>query len=207
MSSIQRQLETLRAETIQALEGSLTEDQRQVVFGEGEPTSPLMVVGEAPGPQEDREGRPFVGRSGRLLNEVLTTLGLDRERLWITNLVKVWPNRRRGSSLRTRPPLAVEKRASRPFFDREVALIGPQVLLALGGTAAAGLLGRSVRLGQSRGRWHEGPGGTPTLVTYHPSYLLRLDGMDPARATEFRRHFTDDIRLAAERAGLLENDS
>lgn len=204
MSSIHEQVAALRQETLEALTPTLTDDQNQVVFGEGAPTSPLMLVGEAPGPQEDRDGRPFVGRSGRLLDEVLGQLGIERERLWISNLVKVWPNVRKGRSLRTRPPRAAEKKASRPFFDREVALIAPRVLLAIGGTAASGLLGRKVALGEIRGRWQDGPGGIPTLVTYHPSYLLRLDGMDPVRAAEFRQNFTDDLRLAAERAGLLE---
>ena len=202
----ERAIEQLRAETIEALTPDLAEDQTQVVFADGNPNSPLMLVGEAPGPEEDRTGKPFVGASGRLLNQALEQLGLDREKLWISNTVKVWPNQRSGRSLKTRPPNAAEKKASRPFFDREIELIRPRAILCLGGTAAQALIGKSFKITKERGEWREGPLGIPTMATLHPSYILRLQGMAPESGEEALRNFTDDLRRAAQRAGLLEEE-
>ncbi len=198
-------IEVLRAETIATLTPLLTEDQTQVVFGVGDPASPLMLVGEAPGPQEDREGEPFVGRSGQFLNEALREIGLERERIWISNTVKVWPTTRTGRSLKTRPPNAAEKKASHPFFEREVALIGPKVILCLGGTAAKALIGKAFKITQERGEWREGPQGIPTLATYHPSYILRVQGMSPDSGAQLKQDFVADLSRAARRAGLLSD--
>jgi DNA polymerase len=206
MLDTERAIEQLRAETIEALTPDLAEDQTQVVFADGNPNSPLMLVGEAPGPEEDRTGKPFVGASGRLLNQALEQLGLDREKLWISNTVKVWPNQRSGRSLKTRPPNAAEKKASRPFFDREIELIRPRAILCLGGTAAQALIGKSFKITKERGEWREGPLGIPTMATLHPSYILRLQGMAPESGEEALRNFTDDLRRAAQRAGLLEEE-
>lgn len=196
-------IEALRQEAIQALSPLLTEDQTQVVFGAGDPTSPMVLVGEAPGPQEDKQGVPFVGPSGELLTRVLKELGLNREQLWITNVVKVWPTRRNGRSLRTRPPNVAERRASRPFFEREIAIIQPRVLVLLGGTAAQEVLGRRVKLTEERGQWFDTPFGVPAIVTFHPSYILRLQGMAPEEGQAALEAFRSDLRQAALRAGLI----
>lgn len=192
----------LKAETIEALTPTLTADQRQVVFGFGDPTSPLMLVGEAPGPQEDAQGEPFVGKSGQLLQLVLGELGLERRQVWISNVVKVWPTRRDGKSLKTRPPSAAEKKASRPFFERELELIRPQVILCLGGTAGQALLGKDFKITQERGEFRDGPLGIPTIATLHPSYILRLQGMAPAEYEIALANFRADVRKAVEKAGL-----
>ncbi len=196
----------LRDETIATLTPQLSEDQSQVVFGTGDPGSPMMIVGEAPGPQEDQEGSPFVGRSGEFLNEALQTIGLARERIWISNVVKVWPTKRTGRSLKTRPPQAAERQASRPFFEREVALIAPQVILCLGGTAAKQLINKGFKITEERGEWREGPQGIPTMATYHPSYILRMLGMAPESGATMRTEFISDLRRAAHRAGLLKEE-
>ncbi len=196
-------LEALRAEAVRALSPLLTADQTQVVFGAGDPASPLALVGEAPGPQEDRAGVPFVGPSGELLERVLRELGIARDQVWITNVVKVWPTRRQGRSRRTRPPNAAERRASRPFFEREMAIVRPRVLVLLGGTAAQEVLGRRLKVNEARGRWFETHLGAPALVTFHPSYIRRLQGMDPARGDRALAAFRDDLREAARRAGLV----
>lgn len=207
MSSLSKPeaIEQLQKETVAALSALLTEDQTQVVFGEGDPTSPLMLVGEAPGPQEDKQGRPFVGKSGQLLAETLALLGLKREQIWISNTVKVWPNKRSGRRLKTRPPYAAEKRASRPFFDREVELIQPKVIICLGGTAAKALIGKDFKITKERGEWREGPFKIPTLATLHPSYVLRLQGMAPEKGKQALQDFRDDLRCAAIQAGLLRS--
>lgn len=197
----------LREQAIATLASTLDEDQIQVVFGAGDPTSPLMIVGEAPGPQEARQGVPFVGPSGELLNETLRELGIDRDRVWISNVVKVWPLTRSGRSVRTRPPTAAEQRASWPFFERELEIIRPKVLVLLGGTAAKAVLGKNFKITAERGEWREGPLGIPALATYHPSYVLRLQGMDPARGAEVLAQFKRDLQRAVERAGLLNGGS
>jgi DNA polymerase len=194
----------LKAETIDALTPTLTPDQRQVVFGFGDPASPLMLVGEAPGPQEDAQGEPFVGKSGQLLQQVLGELGLERKDVWISNVVKVWPTKREGKSLKTRPPSAAEKKASRPYFERELELIRPKVVLCLGGTAAQALLGKDFKITAARGEFREGPLGTPTIATLHPSYILRLQGMAPAEYEIALENFRTDVRTAVERAGMLK---
>jgi uracil-DNA glycosylase len=194
----------LRQEAIESLTPLLTPDQRQVVFGSGDPESPLMLVGEAPGPQEDREGEPFVGPSGQLLNTALEKIGLDRGRIWISNTVKVWPTRRSGTSLKTRPPNAAEKKASRPFFEREIDIIRPRVILCLGGTAAQALISKDFKITRERGEWRDGPNGIPTVATYHPSYLIRLQRGTPEQGQKALEEFHNDLTHAASRAGLLE---
>jgi uracil-DNA glycosylase len=197
-------IEALRLEVIECLTPLLTDDQRQVVFGSGDPESPLMLVGEAPGPQEDREGEPFVGPSGQLLNNALEEIGLDRARIWISNTVKVWPTRRNGRSLKTRPPNAAEKKASRPFFEREIEIIQPRVILCLGGTAAQALISKDFKITRERGEWRAGPMDIPTVATYHPSYLIRLQRGTPEQGQKALEEFHEDLTRAASRAGLLE---
>lgn len=196
-------LEALREETIRELEPTLSDDQTKVVFGAGNPDARMMLVGEAPGPQEDKEGIPFVGTSGEALTDVLAGLGLDREDLWISNVVKVWPNRRNGNSVRTRPPYAAERRASWPFFEREVELVAPDVMVLLGGTAAKQILDRDFKVTQQRGEWYEGLHGIPTIATYHPAYILRMGGFNSSRGAELAEEFTSDLKKAATRAGIL----
>lgn len=208
MSDAEKQeaINNLRNETINALTPLLTADQTQVVFGEGDPNSPLMLIGEAPGPQEDKQGRPFIGKSGKLLAEVLDLLGLKREQIWISNTVKIWPNKRSKNRLKTRPPYAAEKRASRPFFDREIQLIQPQVIVCVGGTAAKALIGKEFKITQERGQWREGPFNIPTLATLHPSYILRLQGMAPEKGKQALIDFRADLRRAFIRAGLVPSE-
>lgn len=205
MNHVEKQeaINNLRNETINALTPLLTADQTQVVFGEGDPNSPLMLIGEAPGPQEDKQGRPFIGKSGKLLAEVLDLLGLKREQIWISNTVKIWPNKRSKNRLKTRPPYAAEKKASRPFFDREIQLIQPQVIVCVGGTAAKALIGKKFKITQERGQWREGPFKIPTLATLHPSYILRLQGMAPEKGKQGLIDFKADLRRAFIRAGLI----
>ena len=197
------EIEALRTETVTALTPTLVKPQTKVVFGGGDPTSPLMLIGEAPGPQEDKQGTPFVGKSGQLLQKVLNELGITRDQIWISNVVKVWPNKSDGRSTQTRPPTAAEKKASRPYFDRELAIIQPQVILCLGGTSAQAIIGKNFKITEERGQWREGPLGIPTIATLHPSYILRMEGMAPEASVQALQDFRLDLRKAAERAGLI----
>jgi len=146
---------------------SLHQTRTQTVFGVGDPTADWMIIGEAPGQEEDRRGEPFVGRAGQLLDQMLLALGLDRNRVFIANTLKCRPPNNRD-------PAADETAACRPFLDRQIELLRPKIVLAVGRIAAQKLLGTDAPLGRLRGRQHFLRNGTlPLVVTYHPAYLLR----------------------------------
>lgn len=137
----------------------------QTVFGVGNRQAEWLVIGEGPGAEEDRQGEPFVGRAGQLLNSMLAAIGLQREAVYIANIVKCRPPDNRN-------PTPDEAASCRPFLDRQIALIRPKLILAVGRIAAQNLLQTAAPLGQLRGRVHE-LHGIPVVVTYHPAYLLR----------------------------------
>jgi len=148
---------------------SLKRTARQLVFGDGAPDARIMFVGEAPGAEEDRIGRPFVGRSGQLLDRMLAAVGLDRSQVYIANTV---PWRPPGN----RTPTPQESAICRPFIERQIALVNPDVLVCLGGPSAQALLGVREGILRLRGRWstyNAGDIGIRALPTLHPAYLLR----------------------------------
>jgi uracil-DNA glycosylase len=145
----------------------LCETRTQTVFGVGDRRADLMVIGEAPGADEDRQGKPFVGRAGQLLNLMLAAIGFARERVYIANILKCRPPGNRD-------PRPEEALRCEPFLMRQIALVRPRVLLSVGRISAQNLLKTDAPIGQLRGRWFElGPDRTPLTVTYHPAYLLR----------------------------------
>jgi DNA polymerase len=154
----------------------LAEGRTTVVFGEGDPHAGLMVVGEGPGREEDLQGRPFVGRSGQLLDRLLLEeAGLRREQVYIANVVKCRPPGNRD-------PLPEEIAACRPYLDQQVELIGPRVILTLGNFATRTLLDTSQGITKLRGRtWPFGPAGTVVVPTFHPAAALRGGGEVVAR--------------------------
>jgi DNA polymerase len=146
---------------------ALHETRTQTVFGVGNPEADWMIVGEAPGQEEDRRGEPFVGRAGKLLDEMLRSLGLDRESVFIANILKCRPPNNRD-------PAADEAAACRNYLERQIDLVSPRIILAVGRIAAQQLLGTDDPVGRMRGRKHVlGDRGLPVVVTYHPAYLLR----------------------------------
>lgn len=150
----------------------LASSRATVVFGEGDPKAPLMVVGEGPGREEDLQGRPFVGRSGQLLDQLLVEeVGLTRSQAYITNVVKCRPPNNRD-------PLPEEIEACRPYLDRQVELIAPAVLITLGNFATQTLLGTTQGITKLRGRTYPWPRGGPAVVvpTFHPAAALRGGG-------------------------------
>ena len=153
------------------------EGATRVVPGEGNPHARLVLVGEAPGEQEDRQGRPFVGRSGKLLDQLLNTAGLDRRDLWITNTVKVRPVLMQGTKAGNRAPKAGEIKLWRACLEEELDLIQPEVLVGLGAVAGKALLGADFKITRMRGQWfEESLFGLPVIVTWHPSYIMRQVG-------------------------------
>ena len=139
-----------------------------VVFGSGNPNADLMFVGEAPGRDEDLKGLPFVGRAGQLLTKIIEAMGLRREDVYIANLLKCRPPENRN-------PLPLEAERCRPYLERQIALIQPRAIVALGSYAAAALLNSKERISRLRGKFHA-LGGVQVMPTYHPAYLLRNPG-------------------------------
>lgn len=139
----------------------------QTVFGVGNQQAELLVIGEAPGADEDRQGEPFVGRAGKLLDAMLAAIGLDRKTVYIANILKCRPPGNRD-------PRPEESVSCRPYLERQIALIRPQAVLAVGRIAAQQLLGSDQPVGKLRGRVQKsGEAAVPVVVTYHPAYLLR----------------------------------
>ncbi|AGA92032.1 uracil-DNA glycosylase, family 4 [Thioflavicoccus mobilis 8321] len=153
---------------------TLCETRTQTVFGVGSPHADLMLIGEAPGADEDRAGEPFVGRAGQLLNRMLQAIGLEREQVFIANILKCRPPGNRD-------PRSEEAAYCEPFLLRQIALLSPKVILALGRVSAQGLLRTDASIGRLRGRWHRfADAGVPLYVTYHPAYLLRTPAQKAA---------------------------
>jgi len=145
----------------------LHQSRTQTVFGVGNQNADWMIIGEAPGAEEDRRGEPFVGRAGKLLDEMLRAVGLDRGTVFITNILKCRPPGNRD-------PAADEAAACRGYLERQIELIKPRLILAVGRIAAQQLLHTDSPLGRLRGRAHSlNSGQVPLVVTYHPAYLLR----------------------------------
>lgn len=160
---------------------ALAQQRQQTVFGVGAHPARWMIVGEAPGAEEDRRGEPFVGRAGQLLNAILEAVGTSRDEVFITNIVKCRPPGNRD-------PRPEEAEACSTYLKSQITLVDPRLILALGRVAAQNLLGVDMPVGRLRGRVHEGPEGRPVVVTYHPAYLLRT----PAA----KRKTWADLRLA-----------
>ena len=158
--------------SMEEIEGlSIKDTAMNMVFGEGPLQPPLMLIGEAPGEEEDRSGRPFIGKSGELLEKMISSLGFTRDKIYITNIL---PWRPPGN----RTPKAEEVATMLPFLMRHIEIVQPQVLLLMGGPAAKALLGKEESVTRMRGIWWEYhsaglPESIPSLVTYHPSYLLQ----------------------------------
>lgn len=150
----------------------------QVVFGEGPAPAALMLVGEQPGDQEDLIGRPFVGPAGRLLDEALAAAGIDRQATYVTNAVKHFKHQLRGKRRLHRKPNQIEVKACRWWLGFELAVVKPQLVVALGATAARSVMNRTVVLGRERGTVVTLAGGLKGMVTLHPAAILRMPDED-----------------------------
>ncbi|MGX9346458.1 UdgX family uracil-DNA binding protein [Microbacterium sp. KNMS] len=183
------------AETCRGCE--LWEDATQVVFSRGSSAARLMLVGEQPGDREDLEGEPFVGPAGRVLADALDAASVPDEDVYRTNAVKHFRFERRGKRRIHEKPAVGHLTACRPWLEAEIALVRPSAIVALGATAARSVLGAPVKIGEARGTVLESAdaSATPTIVTAHPSSLLRIrEATD--RQTAFDR-LVDDLRTAA----------
>jgi uracil-DNA glycosylase family 4 len=193
LASLQKQAESWPAAR------SLGTLRDTMVFAVGNPTARLMLVGEAPGYQEERERQPFVGPAGQKLNDILKAMGLRREEVYISNIVKFRPAMPRQTT-NNRKPTPEEMSSCMPFVRAEIEIIKPECIIALGGTAAEGLLGLEGAVTGMRGKWHD-LGGIPARVTYHPSYLLQSGATGNAK-----RLLWEDMLAVMEKLGLPISD-
>ncbi len=195
-SQTPRSLKILREDAADCRACPLWKNATQTVFGEGPQHASLMLVGEQPGDKEDLAGKPFVGPAGQMLDRALEQAGLARDKVYVTNAVKHFKFVPRGKIRLHQKPNTSEIRACRPWYERELASIQPDLVVAMGATAAQSVFGKIMPINKNRGRLIELDDGTRALVTVHPSYLLRLPDAD-ARALEYQR-FVDDLRMAAD---------
>ena len=165
-------LEELKRDCLTCTRCGLCETRTNVVFGVGAPDAEVMFIGEGPGEQEDRRGEPFVGPAGKLLDDMLAMIDLDRSRVYIANIVKCRPPGNRD-------PLGIEQDACSGWLERQIALVDPKIIVCLGRIAAMALIDPSFRITREHGLWFE-RGGRRIMATYHPSALLR----DPSKRPE-----------------------
>lgn len=185
----------------------------QTVFGEGLPKAGIMLVGEQPGDQEDRIGRPFVGPAGRVLDLALSKAGIERSEVYVTNVVKhfKWSPAERGKRRIHKKPRYSEIHACRPWLDAELEIVQPQILVCLGATAAQSLLGRDFRVSQQRGKVVASALAPYVVATVHPSSILRAQD-DNSRHLQMEA-FIADLKKVAQllkktpaKAGILKRD-
>ena len=164
--------EALQAECMDCRKCALAETRHNVVFGSGNPNAEVMFIGEGPGEQEDLKGEAFVGRAGKLLDDMLEIIDLDRSKIYITNMVKCRPPQNRD-------PLNVEQEACIGYLRNQVAIIRPKIIVCLGRIAAMKLIKEDFKITREHGQWVEKAGGQMTAM-YHPAALLRNPGWRPA---------------------------
>jgi len=195
------------AAAVQKCKGcDLYRNATQAVFGEidsrdgaARPKIAIMMIGEQPGDQEDKQGRPFVGPAGKLLDKALEEAEIDRSEVYVTNAVKHFKWEPRGKVRLHKKPSMKEINACRPWLDAELATVKPKLIVALGATAAQGLLGSGFRITQAHGKVQEAPGLPPIIATLHPSAILRAQ-TDEDRHSQMRM-LVEDLRVVAKIAG------
>ena len=196
-----RTLENLRS-AAQSCEGcDLYRDATQTVFGEGAEKASLMLVGEQPGDMEDREGHPFVGPAGRILDRALAEAEIPRQRVYITNAVKHFKFIQRGKRRLHQKPLIRQVTACRPWLESEFQVIQPKVVVCMGATAAQSVLGRSVRVTEERGRFLS-DGARAVFLTTHPSAILRL--REKSERDAAYRQLVDVMKLVGDKLRQMQ---
>jgi len=177
-------------------------NRTNTVFGTGDPFSPLMLVGEGPGENEDATGLPFVGRAGKLLDDILGAVDLTRNDVYLTNTVKCRAAVEEGGRRKNRPPRAGEIRACNPYLQGQMEAVKPEIILCLGAPAAKTLIDKDFRITRDRGKWYE-VNGVKAMATFHPAYVLRQRGDDlqTAKRAVWRdiQEVYDEYRKAMER--------
>ena len=193
-----RTVSELRSAAASCQACDLWKDATQTVFGEGPEGARMMLVGEQPGDQEDKQGHPFVGPAGRILEQALDEAGIDRRRVYVTNAVKHFRWTRRGKRRLHEKPNAAQIRACRPWLEAEIAAVRPSLIVRLGATAAQAVMGPAFRVSKQRGEVLSSPLGVPVLATVHPSSILRA--IDAESRDAAMSSFIADLMVAARHA-------
>jgi len=188
-----KSLEQLRKEAKSCQDCPLWANATQTVFGAGDPHARVMLVGEQPGDAEDRQGLPFVGPAGRLLDRALEAAGVDRGHVYVTNAVKHFKWQLRGKRRLHKTPAQREIDACHQWLEREIEAVKPQVIVALGATAARSVIGRDFKVSLMRGRFVDSPLAPHVFATFHPSALLRLQ--DEAEKEAAFTQLVGDLKL------------
>jgi len=175
-ASVIEEIEQLRLSALTCDKCELAQTRTNVVFGDGNPDTPLVIIGEGPGENEDATGKPFVGRAGALLDQVLRENGLTRKHVYITNVIKCRACISEGGRTRNRPPRTSEMAACIPWLERQLEIIHPLVILCLGAPAANTIIHKDFRMTQERGRFFETKYARYAIAALHPAYVLRQDG-------------------------------
>lgn len=176
MTEVEERMEELRQEVLNCRSCELCDTRTSVVFGEGNPNTPLVLIGEGPGANEDATGRPFVGRAGQLLDQVLLENGMTRKHVYICNVLKCRASVRENNSVRNRPPRPTEVTACLPWLQKQLDIIKPLVVFSLGGPSANVIIHRDFRMTKERGIWFTSSYARYAMAGLHPAYILRQDG-------------------------------
>ena len=190
-------MEELRAKALTCPGCPNLRTRHRVVFGEGDLDAHVLVVGQGPGVAEEAMGRPFVGPSGALLDRALDAVGLQRARLWMTNLIKCRAVKEEKGRIVDRAPLAAELKACRPWLDGELTIVHPRIVVCIGTPAAHALIDKKFKLGEEHGQFREDPSGTRFLATFHPAYVLRLRSVDAEAYERIWRALITDLETVA----------
>jgi uracil-DNA glycosylase len=169
----------------------------RVVFGEGDVHAKVMLVGQGPGVIEEQTGRPFAGPSGKLLEQALAEVGLERGQLWLTNVIKCRAVKSEKGRMVDRAPSAAELKACRPWLDGELGIIQPAIIVCIGVPSAKALIDRKFKLSEEHGQFRDGPDGSRRTAVFHPAYVLRLRGVDQQAYERTWRALIEDLRLVA----------
>lgn len=181
----------------------LAKTRTHVVFGEGNPEAPLLIIGEGPGQNEDSTGRPFVGRAGSLLDQCLRENGITRKHIYITNVVRCRPTIMEAGRINNRPPTTEETKACASWLEQTIEIIEPLVILCLGAPAANAIIHKGFKMREERGQWFESRFANYAMAAWHPAYILRLEGEAYEAA---RRSLVGDIAAARQKVISAKNE-
>jgi len=194
---VQQRMAEVRVRALACTDCSLSQTRTQVVFGDGNPDTPLMFIGEGPGEQEDATGLPFVGRAGQLLEEALRANKITRKHIWISNVLKCRASVMEGGRMQNRPPRLEEVEACRQWIESEIAVINPLVLVCIGGPAAKLIIDKHFAISTQRGQWFTTTGYAPyAMAVLHPAYILRQQGQEFLRCKQL---LIDDLAKARQK--------
>ncbi len=174
----EKRLEDLARQVSVCTRCDLAMTRTNTVFASGDPYSPLMLVGEGPGENEDATGLPFVGRAGKLLDDILAAVDLTRDNVYLTNTVKCRAAVEEGGRMKNRQPKTTEIRACNPYLQGQMEAVKPSIILCLGGPAAKTLIDKDFKITKDRGKWYDLENGAKAMATFHPAYVLRQRGDD-----------------------------